>query len=89
MRKFVKQVLKTCTSMDSICSACALFGFVSDGGTALGGRVRFTDALVVHPLHNPADFYLGLKVLPELLTLKTYGIEKVRYHLIRIQRENW
>jgi CRISPR-associated protein (TIGR03986 family) len=61
-----------CVSSQNLCPACALFGFVSDNESdnILGGRVRFTDAILTGRVE-----YDSPGVLKELASPKTSSTE--------------
>lgn len=68
---------KACSSIDNLCPACRLFGFVSEeqqGGheqRALGSRIRITDARYTGNMPGPfANLYHDVVVLKELASPK-------------------
>ena len=77
-----KKNLDPCTSRKKLCPACALFGFVASGGgnegSAIGSRVRFSDAWptgAVEPLKS--------RLLPVLASPRSSSLEFYLRHPAR------
>lgn len=62
-----------CEKLNSLCSACSLFGMVGDGEAA-ASRIRFTDA-VYSPSGSTRDKFFDPVVLPELASPKLSASE--------------
>lgn len=63
-----------CEKSNSLCPACALFGFVA-GKESVAGRVRFSDAELVFTEPPTGDIFLNPMVLPELASPKPSATE--------------
>lgn len=63
-----------CEKSNSLCPACALFGFVA-GKESVAGRVRFSDAEFINQENSSKLPFLDAMVLPELASPKPSATE--------------
>lgn len=65
-----------CNSLDKLCSACKLFGFISSSeeGEALGSRIRFSDAKLIKE-NLPDPLFNDPEIIPELASPRVSATE--------------
>lgn len=65
-----------CNSIDQLCPACKLFGFIgsSKEGEALGSRIRFSDAKLLKE-NLPDPLFIGPEIIPELASPRVSATE--------------